>query len=368
MIGELCCFAPSLAAQTFDSNATNQPGKSWMSTTDFESNNPSPTRIIESHSQSGNRTVDERSFEILGFDGRFELCEDTQSETLRLDPATERTITRTFNRDGNGTKTITRLTEEEKRTLPGGDLKIVRITSSADLNGTLQPVQRVTVETKHKSADVVETNTTVMLPNINGGFAPYIKTHEIQKLAADATVESQETTLLPDGTGNWKASEIRHNIIKQEGADRNAEGHIFRRDGEGTLVEILHVVSRESETTSGRKLAVVETFSAYVPGRTQDGSLHLVERTTSSMRSSSTGERTTEQKVEQTNPGDPGSGLRVSVLVEGRMVPGPTGEQSRVTIRARDSNGNFGIVSVDTTKSDPIPTIEIQQTPVENPQ
>jgi hypothetical protein len=55
-------------------------------------------------------------------------------------------------------------------------------------------------------------------------------------------------------------------------------------------------------------------------------------------------------------------------LVEGRMVPGPAGEQSTVTIRARDSNGKFGIVAVDTTKADRIPTIHVQQTPAEKPQ
>jgi len=57
----------------------------------------------------------------------------------------------------------------------------------------------------------------------------------------------------------------------------------------------------------------------------------------------------------------------VSVLVDGKIVPEPSGEQSTVTIRARDSNGSFGIVSVDTTKADRIPTVQIQQTPAEKP-
>ena len=111
----------------------------------------------------------------------------------------------------------------------------------------------------------------------------------------------------------------------------------------------------------------METYSIDVPGTTRDGRLHLVERKTSTGSSSSTSERATEQKVEQTNPGDPGSGLRVTVLVDGKIVPGPSGEQSTVTIRARDSNDNFGIVSVDTTKADRVPTIQIQQTSAEKP-
>jgi hypothetical protein len=57
----------------------------------------------------------------------------------------------------------------------------------------------------------------------------------------------------------------------------------------------------------------------------------------------------------------------VSVLVDGKIVPEPSGEQSTVTIRARDSNGSFGVVSVDTTMADRIPTIQVQQTPAEKP-
>ena len=71
--------------------------------------------------------------------------------------------------------------------------------------------------------------------------------------------------------------------------------------------------------------------------------------------------------MEQINPGDPNAGLRVSVLVDGRMVPVPAGEEASLTIRARDSNGNFGTVSVDMTQSDRTPTIQIQQTPSKQP-
>jgi hypothetical protein len=143
------------------------------------------------------------------------------------------------------------------------------------------------------------------------------------------------------------------------------EERIFRPDADGKLVEVSRAGTQESESASGEKRSSVETFCIDVPGTTRDRSLHLVERKTSTERSSSRGERTTEQKVEQTNPGDPGADLRVSVLVDGRIVPRPSGEESTVTIRVRDANGSFGIVSIDTTKSDRIPTIQIQQTPSE---
>jgi hypothetical protein len=259
------------------------------------------------------------------------------------------------------------VTEEEKHILPGDDSNIVRVTYNPDVNGRLQPVQREIVETKRIEKDLEETNTTVMLTSINGGLAPASKTHELRKRAANDTVETEKTTWLPDLNGKWQLSEIRQNAATQGTKDRSIEEKVFRPDAEGKLGQISRVVSQESESTSGEKRSVVETYSIDVPGTTRDGSLHLVERKTSTESSISTGERATKQKVEQTNPGDPGSGLRVSVLVDGRIVPGPSGEQSAVTIRARDSNENFGIVSVDTTKADRITTIQVEQTPAEKP-
>ena len=79
---------------------------------------------------------------------------------------------RTFGRDVNGAKSLIQVTEEEKHTLPGGGSNLQRITFNPDVNGKLQPVQRETVEMKMIGKDVEETNTTVMLTNINGGLAP----------------------------------------------------------------------------------------------------------------------------------------------------------------------------------------------------
>jgi hypothetical protein len=366
------CLCPSAFAQTSGSRTAEEPAKSWTATTNLKSDDliPEriPVRIFESHNQNGNRTLDKRSVEIRGTDGHFEPYQDVERETLTVDASTVRTTMRTFARDVNGMTALVQVTEEEKHILPGDDSNmVVRVTCNPDVNGRLQPVQREIVETKKIGKNLEETNTTVMLPSVNGDLAPAFKTHELRRRAANDTVEIEKTTWLPDINGKWQLSEIRQNVTKQEAKDRSIEERVFRPDAEGKLGQISRVVSQESESTSGEERSVVETYSIDVPGTTRDGRLHLVERKTSTERSSSTGERATEQKVEQTNPGDPGSGLRVTALVDGRTVPGPSGEQATVTIRARDSNGKFGIVSVDTTKADRIPTVQVQQTPAEKP-
>ena len=371
MIGGLCCCALSLLAQTSDSTMTDQRNNSWTATTDLKSDDLLPTRIfvriIVTHKQNGNRMFEDRSVQIQGGDGRLAPYQEIETETLQVDATAARTAIRTFGRDVNGAKSLIQVTEEEKHTLPGGDSNVLRITFNPDVNGKLHPVQHEMVETKTITEDVEETNTTVMLPNINGGLAPAFREHELRKRAANDTVETEKTTWLPDVNGKWQLRETRQNIATQEAKDHRIEERVFRPDAEGTLGQISRVVSQESESASGEKRSVAETYSIDVPGTTRDDGLHLVERKTSTESSSSTGERATKQTVEQTNPGDPDAGLRLSVLVDGRMVPGPSGEQSTVTIRARDSNGNFGIVSVETTKSDRIPTSQVQQTPAEKP-
>jgi hypothetical protein len=120
-----------------------------------------------------------------------------------------RTITRTFGRNADAAKTLVEAIEEEKRILPGGDSKVVRSTSDPDANGNLQLVRRRIEETKRTTKDVEETKTTVMLPSINGGLVPAVKVQERREQGANGTVESQQTTLLPDGAGNWQVGEIR---------------------------------------------------------------------------------------------------------------------------------------------------------------
>lgn len=353
------CSGLTLWAQGSGSQ-TDEANKSWTATTDSQSDNVNPTRTIESHTQSDNRTLDKQSVQRRGSDGHFEPYQDIEKETVQVDPATVRTITRTFGRDADGAKTLVEVIEEEEHSLPGGDSKVVRSTSNPDVNGNLQLVRRRIEETKRTSKDVEETKTTVMLPSVNGGLVPAVKVQERREQGASGTVESQQTTLLPDGAGNWQVGEIRRITTRQEGDNRSTEEQVSLPDSEGQLGEVSRTMSNEAATVSGEKHNTVETYSISVPGAVGDGSLHLVKRATTAQLPSSNGQQTIEQQVEQADPGDPGSGLRVTILTTDTMRPGPSGVQATRTVRVRDANGSFGVVSVDTTKSDNIHAIQVQ--------
>src|SRR5258708_39815167 len=167
-IGTYSCSSLALWAQTSDSPA-GDAANSWTATTESQSGDLNPTRTTESHTQSGNRTLDKQSLQRRGSDGRFEPYQDIEKETVQLDATSERTTTRTFGRDANGAKTLVQVIEEEKHTLPGGDSNVVRAISNPDGNGKLQLIQRQIEETKRTGGDVEQTDTTVMLTNINSG-------------------------------------------------------------------------------------------------------------------------------------------------------------------------------------------------------
>jgi hypothetical protein len=352
----------TLVAQTSDSALKDQPNKSWTATTDSKSDHTNPARVIESHIQNGNRTVDNRSVEIRGSDGHFEPYQDIKTETLQVDDTTVRTTMRTFGRDVNGRKALIQEIEEVRHTLPEGSSNVVRITYNPDLNGRLETVQREIVATKRIGVDLEETKSTVMIPNINGGLAPVLKTDELRKRSANDEVESTKTTLRPDGAGNWQVSEIRQRTIRQDNDTLSTEERVSRRDADGKLTEVSRALSKESESSSTEKRETVETYSIDVLGVTRDGKLHLVERATTAQRTSATGEQITEKKLERPNFGNPDSGLHVSVLINDTVRPVPSGEQAIQTISVRDSNGNFKVVSTSRTKSDGVATIQAEQT------
>ena len=147
----------------------------WAQATESQTDSINSTLTVESHTQSDNRTLDKQSVQRRGSDGHFEPYQDIEKETVQVDAATVRTITRTFGRDADGAKTLVEVIEEEEHSLPGGDSKVVRSTSNPDVNGNLQLVRRRIEETKRTSKDVEETKTTVMLPSVNGGLVPAVK-------------------------------------------------------------------------------------------------------------------------------------------------------------------------------------------------
>ena len=365
-----CIFCGVLLRGQAGNSQSDDANKSWTSTTESRNQNANPMRTVESHTQSGNRTIDKQSVQRRSSDGSYEAYQDIEKETVKMDDGTVRTITRTFNHNANGGKTLVEVTNEEKQTLAGGDSKVVRSTSNPDANGNLQLMRRQVEETKKTSPNVEETKTTVMLPSTNGGLAPAVRLDERRVQGADGTVESQKTTLLPDGAGKWQVGEVRRATTTHDGENRSTEERVSVPDSEGRLGEVSRTLSKATESGLAgleEKRDTVETYSVSVPGSVGDGKLYMVERAITAQRTASSGQQVTEQQVEQPNPGDPGSGLRVTTVTVDTVRPGASGAQASRTVQARDLNGKLGVISFDNAKSDDIHAIQVQIAPSEEP-
>ena len=133
--------------------------------------------------------------------------------------------------------------------------------------------------------------------------------------------------------------EIRRTTTRQEGDNRSTEEQVSLPDSEGKLGEVSRTVSNGATLASGEKRNTVETYSINVPGSVGDGSLHLVKRATTAQLSSSIGQQTIEQQVEQADPGDPGAGLRVSVLTSDTVRTGLSGRRPREPFKCATRTG-----------------------------
>jgi hypothetical protein len=355
LLAAVACLLSILApAQSSDS----------QSTTDLNPTNANPTRASETHTESGNRTLDTHSLQRLGSSGQFEPYQDIETETVKVNSTTVRTITRTFGRDADGNKTLLQVREEEKRTQPGGDSSVTRVVSNPDADGRLQPVQHEFEQTKKIGDNVEETKRTVLLPSVNGDLTPAMQIEQRRVQGANDTVQTQTTTSLPDGEGNWQVNETKHITTQKDGKNTSKDERVSRLNSDGKLEEISHTVTHESESASGEKNNTTETYSLDVPGTPRDGNLHLVQRATTAQRTSSTGQQTTQRQVEQPDPGDPNAGLRVTILTTDTARPGTSSTRTTQTIQALNPDGSLSVVSVDTTKSDNT-AVQIQIAPPE---
>jgi hypothetical protein len=359
-------LAPQCArAQTQDGSDTSTSDSNWTATTREQlPSSLNPSRTSESHTASGGRTVDNQSIETMGLYGRYAPYLDLQKETVKVDANTVRTVERSFGRDSEGRKTLVQVTEEERRTLPGGEVMVVRITSNPDANGGLQVVQREVQDTKQISFNVRETKSTVFTASTNGGLAASMQTTERDTETDDHTVEFRKSIRLPDLNGGWQTGEVREGTIKNDSKDRTKEERVLRPGVGGNLTVVERTVSKESENAAGEKRGTVETYSNNLPGTPVDGNLRLNQRVTTVHRKGEDGTESTTKQVEQRNPAQPSDSLQVTREAIDIVRPGLDGTTRQTqTLRSLDSGGSLGVVSVDTRQQDNSPAVQVNIAP-----
>jgi hypothetical protein len=362
MFPVILCASSVIRVQAQDAQA-NKTDESWTATTQTSTDHANPSRTLESHSKSDNRSVDKQRVEVLGSDGRYQPYYDTETETIQLNATTTRTVVREYRWDTNGRRNLLQVTEQESQSSANGDTHVVSTTSSGDVDGNLRVAQREVADTKKPSQDVQETRTTVYINDGTGGFTPSQQTRELQTSGADHSVAVRKTTLLPGANGNWQVFEVKEKTIKEDGdKNRTSEESVSRSDVDGRVSEVSKTISHETENADGERSATAETYTPNVPGMAGDGKLHLTERSTS-VQNKDADKKTGEQRIEQPKPGNPTDGLQVTAKTKYTVHYAANGTQQTKTIQTRDASGNFSVISVETEKSDQVPAQQEQKAP-----
>lgn len=355
-----------VSAQNTAASEAPSASQSWTATSGQQglSGNANPTRSSQTHAESAGRTFDTQSIEILGPDGRYVPYLDIEKESLQVDASTVRAIERTFARDADGRKILRQVSEVEQRNLGDGQQKVARTTSNPDANGQLQVVSREIQESKSISANVRETRTTVLMPDINSGLAPAMLIQE-RDTKGTGQSEFRKSTLLPDGNGGWQLSEVREGVIRQDGKDSTREEHVLRPNVDGKLAEAERTVSKETQAAEGEQHATTETYSTDIPGSAEDGHLHLNQRTTKVRRAQPDGRQMSEQRLEQRDPGAPGDTPHLTQRTIDIVRPGVGGATQERSTQSLDANG--AVVWVDTQKTSSAPTVQVEIAPPAKP-
>lgn len=349
----LVCFA--VLSQSARSQASSGD-QAW--TTSGQQRDPSgaanPTRTTTTHTEVNGRIVEKTVVEARGPDGRYVPYSEVERESVRVNDTTVRNVERSYGRTPDGRRLLTQETQEVSRSFPDGGRQVTRTTSNPDGNGVLQVVQRALIDTKQVSPGVRETNTTLFSADGSGGLAATLQIREHERQTDPNNLEFTKSTSLSDGAGHWTLSEVREGATRQSaGGGSTKEERVLRPNADGKMAVAERIVSRQSAGGPGEQTGTTESYSTNVPGQAGDEGLRLVRRESTMQRVGTSGGRSTTRRLEQPNPGDPGTGLHLTQEAIDIVRPGANGvAQTQSTIMTTDANGRMNAVWVDMGTSD----------------
>lgn len=327
-------------------------------TTQDSTSNTNPSRTTESHTKSGNRTVDKKTVEVIGPDGHYQPYSEVETESIQEGGGTTRTVTRTYNPGVDGGRQLSQVTEVETKDSGDGGSRSVQTTSNPDADGRLHVVGRE-ITTKKKNGESENSQTTVYLPNVSGQLAPSMQVSVQQRKASDGTVDSTKTTSMPDANGGWQVYEVRNQKVQGTSEDRTTESITSQRDYLGNVSPVSQTVSKQTKA-GGQETTTTDTSSVDVPGSTRDQALHPTKKSTT-IRKMQPGRTNTDQQDQELGSATVGPGT--STETKGVVITGISGIQETNSTAVQYPEGHPDVVSVQTSNSDRGQSVQVEAQP-----
>jgi hypothetical protein len=326
--------------------SSHNTDESWTTSSENLTDQSNPYRTIESHTKSGYRTVDNKTVEVRGPNGQYELYFRVETETIQESPTSTRSIVRTYNPGGDRNEHLTQITEVEAR--DSGDVSRVEKTmSSADLDGKFQVKERETTVIT-KGSDGQRTQTTAYLPNTTGEFVPSMEVNEQQKRSPNGTIETKKETLFPELSGRWQTYEVHEQTVRGNDQNRTTDDRVFRRDYVGNISPLSEVVTTETNA-NGQSTTSSQTYSVDVPGSARDGSMHPFQSSTL-VRTTEPTRTITQTQVVRSDAEE--KGMNSVFTTMDIKTQGSSGTEETITVTARYPDGYPSVVSVEKRKSE----------------
>ena len=275
----------------------------------------SASHVIETRSQENGRTVETQVVEVPSINGGYQPISETEREVIQVEANTVRVVQRWFS-SWAGERQLFKVSEEERRTEPGGAESVARTISAADADGNWQVQERDIEETVFTAPDTRETRKTV-LGVVAGSLAPIQQFEEIEHRKGNL-VEVQRRLLPSNAIGYAPVFEVQETQVTP---------------------------TKDGQTTEEK------TYSTYVPGVGSYGELQLAQQRDVSTTTAPDRSTRTEQQVQQVNPGNPWDGLRTtSLLIQVSEPLGSLRTETHEEVRFLDVNGDLPLVWVTDTQ------------------
>jgi hypothetical protein len=184
-------------------------------------------------------------------------------------------------------------------------------------------------------------------------------------LQDNGELQHTSKTSVPDASGAWQVIEQKERITQNHAEGQRVEEITWRPDFEGQMSRVARVLTQDA-IVNGRRVETVETYSIDAAGTARDGTLRLINRSTTTHEDAKQ-KSGSEETIEQPSPGIAVSGdLQVMTTISRAVIPRKSGTEASTTTRVRNLDGSFTVISEETRQSQQIP-MQILMSPADRP-
>ena len=267
----------------------------------------------------------------------FPLATSLEEETIRVNPQTTRTVTRTYDHRF-GSRQLVSVTEETRTVKEDGQEEAVRTISNPDANGKLQIQVEETQRVVSKGDNEFEVQNVVSMAEANRGLQPVEQFVQTELRQADGTVEIDRIYYVLDSDRQWQPLERRTAITRAVGGESRTEEEVCREDINRRLSLTDRITSREWQAEDGSMRRTIETRSVNPQGR-----LQLAERVNAVQSTGPDGHSEIVQDVEVRNQGS--GRMQPSERIVSSFTPeGEAGGSTEIRVEAPGSSGRLTLV------------------------